>query len=110
MDMSITPIEMYTMVPKSQEASNVRSGELARNASQQTGAMQNFEQQLADNTHRTVKMSETEYADYRYDAKEKGNGNYSSDDRKKDNKNKDSDKKAGPENKSLRPGGIDIRI
>lgn len=106
----ITPIEMYTMVPKSQEASNVRHGEMARDASQQAQVVQNINRQAEANTQRTVAMSEADNPDYRYDAKEKGNNEYSSDgDRKNKKENKD-EQESKPVNNSARPGGIDIRI
>ena len=105
----ITPIEMYTMAPKSQEASNIRHGEQVRDASQQAGIAQNISKQANDNTQRTVKMSETENPEYRYDAKERGNNEYSSDGQKK-KKKEEEEKDGGLKNSSTRPGGFDIRI
>lgn len=105
----ITPIEMYTMVPKSQEASNVRHGEQTRDAAQQAGIVQNIERQVQDDSQRTVRMTEAENGDYRYDAKEKGNNGYSSEEERK-KKKKEEQTEDVIRNMSVRPGGIDIRI
>lgn len=104
----ITPIEMYTMVPKSQEASNVRHGEQARFNSQQEGAVQAINQQAGENTQRAVGATKAEQGDYRYDAKEKGNNSYSGEQGNK--KKKEEQENKGPANMSERIGGIDIRI
>ncbi len=106
----ITPIEMYTMVPKNQEATHIRAGEQARDMSQQAGTLQSIEQRAVENTQRTTKMSETENPDYRYDAKEKGNGEYSSDGERKKKEQEKRNHPSGPVNMSRHPGGIDIRI
>lgn len=106
----ITPIEMYTMVPKSQEASNIRHGEQARDASQHAQIVQNIAHEANENTQRTVRMSEAENPDYRYDAKEKGNNEYSPDGDRKKKKDEEEEQEKRPVNHSERPGGIDIRI
>lgn len=106
----ITPIEMYTMVPKSQEASNIRHAEQAKDASQQAGITQQINKQAEDNTRRTVRMTETDNPEYRYDAKERGNNEYSSNGERKKKEKREEEQKQIPENKSVRPGGIDIRI
>ena len=106
----ITPIEMYTMVPKSQEASNISHAQQARDASQQAGITQQINQQASENTQRTVRMSEADNPEYRYDAKERGNNEYSSDGERKKHDQKEEEQKTKPENMSARPGGIDIRI
>ena len=107
----ITPIEMYTMIPKSQEASHVKQGELAKDASRQAEAMQHIENQANDNTQRTVRMSETENPEYRYDAKEKGNNSYSGQEHKKGEEDREEEeKKKKGFNMTDHPGGIDIRI
>lgn len=103
--MSITPIEMYTMVPKSQEASHLRQGELSRMAGQQAETVQSFEKEIRQNSQQTVKMSESENPEYRYDAKEKGNGSYGN-----SGKGKKEKKKEEKSDIPVRPGGFDIRI
>ncbi len=108
----ITPIEMYTMVPKSQEASHVRTQEMAKDAAKMAEITQSIEHQANENTQRTVKMSEATNPEYRYDAKEKGNGEYSSDGGRKkgEGDHEDEEKHEKPHNMTDHPGGIDIRI
>lgn len=109
--MSITPIEMYSIAPKSQEASNVRHAEQVKLADRGAEAVQTTQKKAEESTHRTNQAGETGNNEYRYDAKEKGNGSYSSNgNAKKEDKKDDSQGKGRPENMSTRPGGIDIRV
>ncbi len=109
--MSITPLEMYTMVPKSQEAAHVRLGEQARENAQQTGAMQQLDKNINDNRERTVAATRSENAEYRYDAKEGGNGHYSADQgNHREKKEEQPAKDDRIRNMTDHPGGIDFRI
>lgn len=110
--MAITPIEMYTMVPKSQEAVSVRHGEQVRENAQQAGTMQQIEQKSDADSMRTVAATETENPDYRYDAKEGGNGQYSGENGKKEKKDHNEHRAGvkGIKNMTDHPGGIDFRI
>jgi len=105
----ITPIEMYTMVPKSQEVSMLHSNANAKNVAMQQEGMQELNHQAHQNTQQTVQATAAENPEYRYDAKEQGNGSYSS---KKKNKKKKEDESEDYEekNKSDSHGGFDIRI
>ena len=110
--MSITPLEMYTMIPKSQEAVTVRHGEQVRENAQQAGMMQQAEQKSDADSMRTVAATETENPDYRYDAKEGGNGQYSGNGGHNGHKDQKehSEKEKGIVNMTDHPGGIDFRI
>ncbi|MBR4726094.1 MAG: hypothetical protein K6G45_06780 [Lachnospiraceae bacterium] len=110
--MSITPLEMYTMIPKSQEAVNVRHGEQVRENAQQAGMMQQAEAKSDADSMRTVAATETENPDYRYDAKDGGNGQYADGRDKNGHKDKKehSEKEKGIVNMTDHPGGIDFRI
>lgn len=104
----ITPIEMYTMVPKSQEAGNVRHGEMAKDAGFQQGLVQHMEKAANENASKTVKLKETDDPEYRYDNKDGGNG-------KGYEPGKGGKRKEKPASKPamqgyMGPGGIDIRI
>ncbi len=108
----ITPIEMYTMIPKSHEASHVKQAETAKDASRQAEITQNIENRANEDTQRTVRMTETEDHEYRYDAKERGNNEYHGENKKKDgngHSEEDGNEQTG-RNMSDHPGGIDIRI
>lgn len=75
--MSITPIEMYTMVPKSQEAASTRQAELSKEAGQQAGIVQSIDRSIAQNSQRTVKSGETKDTnpEFRYDTGDRESGN-----------------------------------
>ena len=108
----ITPIEMYTMVPKSQEASQVRLGEQTKDMSRAAEITQHIEQNANDNANRTVRMSEATNPEYRYDAKEKGNNEYHSGGGRGRGEEQEEEEEKEPKVKNMtdHPGGIDIRI
>ena len=109
--MSITPIEMYTMIPKSQEAANIRHGEQTRENAQHAGTLQQIDRKADADSQRTVAATHTENPDYRYDAKDGGNGQYSGEQgHKKEQEHHHDEEKKGIINMSDRPGGIDFRI
>ncbi len=108
--MAITPIEMYTMIPKSQEAANVRHGEQVRENAQQAGTMQQLTQKSDADSMRTVAATQTENPDYRYDAKEGGNGQYSGNQGRKKEEKEEQEPQKKIVNMSDHPGGIDFRI
>lgn len=105
----ITPIEMYTMVPKSQEASMLHSSANAKNVAQQQSGMQEIAHEARLHEQQIVHATPTENPEYRYDAKEKGNGSYSESEKKK--KKKENDSEHGEEGKdNTVHSGFDIRI
>jgi len=104
----ITPIEMYSMVPKSQEASMVHSTANAKHAAQQQGGMQEIAHQVRQNSQQTVQTTEAEYTAYRYDAKEQGNGSYSQNEKNKKKKDESEQHEEGKSTESH--GGFDVRI
>ena len=104
----ITPIEMYSMVPKSQEASMIHSAANAKQAAQHESGMQEIAHQVRQNTQQIVHTTSAENPDYRYDAKEQGNGSYSSGEKKK--KKKEDGSEQDRENQTENHGGFDIRI
>ncbi len=108
--MGMPPIEMYTMVPKSQEASIVRHHEQTQNQAAQSNITSHIDAVILQNSQQTVRSEESRKEDYRYDAKEKGNGQYEENKgrKKKDGKEEEKDEKSGKT--SARPGGFDVRI
>jgi len=104
----ITPIEMYSMVPKSQEASMLHSAQNAKHTAQHESGMQEIAREVRQNTQQIVHTTSAENHDYRYDAKEKGNGSYSSGEKKK--KKKENGSEQDREKKEENHGGFDIRI
>lgn len=105
--MGITPIEMYTMVPKSQEASGVRQSQHTQGQNQQQGIVNHINSEIMQNSMKPVKANEAEKENYRYDAKEKGNGGYSGNGKKK-KKGNESEKKE--DEHVFKRNGFDVRI
>ena len=105
----ITPIEMYTMVPKSQEASMQHHAENTKQVNQQLNGMQQIENQARQNTQQTVRAANADNPEYRYDAKEHGNNEYYGGQREK-KKKKDEEKKEEGTVKKTSPGRFDVRI
>jgi hypothetical protein len=103
--MPITPIEVVTMAPKSQEASVFKHQEVQKTFNDQAIFNSEFKQEIQHNNNQTVKTSKGENKEYRYDAKEKGNNSYMGKKQKKKQKENESDKKG-----NIQSGSIDIRI
>ena len=81
--MAINPIEMNGMVSRSQDMSILKQNEDARAVLQQ-GTVANAVVKKAQEKHeQVVNPEKTEYNEYRYDAKEKGNGSYPEEQKKK---------------------------
>lgn len=105
--MSITPIEVLSMATKSQEASLLKQVEHQKPLSEQVAIASDLKEQLQRNSEQTKAPTKSEYPEYRYDAKEKGNNPYYNQSKKKEKKKTDSDKKDTLNNQHR---GIDIRI
>lgn len=105
--MPIIPIETAVMAPKSQDASMVRHQQVQKPQNDQMHIQQQFNSEIKHNNQQTVKMQKSDNHEYRYDAKEKGNGSYSGSMKKKGEKDKKENKKS---KQSTWTGSIDIRI
>lgn len=103
--MPITPIEVATMAPKSQEASIYKHQENQKPLNEQMVINNQFNNEVKHNSQQTVKTLKGDNNEYRYDAKEKGNSSYSGSKQNKKKKKQEEVKKD-----SYRPGSIDIRI
>lgn len=103
--MPITPIEMITMAPKSQEASHYKQNEVQKSFAEQTQLAASYSKEVKHNSQQTIKATKSENNEYRYDAKEKGNGSFS----EKENKNKKKDQETGDE-KEIKLSSFDIKI
>lgn len=103
--MPITPIEIVSMAPKSQEVSHYKQQEFQRPINEQVQINHQFKNEIIHNSKQTVKLEKSENKEYRYDAKEKGNNSYSGSKQKKKQSKKET---AAKDN--LRPGSIDIKI
>lgn len=103
--MSITPIEIAAMAPKSQEVSLYKQHESQRPINEQAQISGQIKNETRHNSLQPVKTSKSENKEYRYDAKEKGNNSYAGSKQKK----KQNEEEAAPKD-NFRSGSIDIKI
>lgn len=104
--MPIRPID----VMKTQEVSQYKQIQNQRPQHEQVQISKSFQNLIQAEASKTVQTNKSENKDFRYDAKEEGRNSYSGSagkgkkDHEKHNKDKESDNKTG------RPGGIDILV
>ncbi|WOO36560.1 hypothetical protein R2R35_22660 [Anaerocolumna sp. AGMB13020] len=103
--MPITPIEVVTMAPKSQEVSGYKHQESQKPINDQIVIHNKINSEIKHNSQQPVKASKGENKEYRYDAKEKGNNSFFGSKSKKQKKEESKE-----ETKKTRSGSIDIRI
>ena len=77
--MAITPYEALAMIPKSQEASLLRTNQISKENAQQAQIAGTVQQQAEQKMNRTEKAEQKDETPFKYDAKEKGGGQYSGD-------------------------------
>jgi hypothetical protein len=103
--MPITPIEIASMAPKSQEVTHYKVQESQRPMHEQALINSHIKNEIRHNNIQTVKTNQSENKEYRYDAKEKGNNSNTGSKQKK----KQNNKETAPKDIS-RTGSIDIKI
>lgn len=104
--MSINPIDIVTIAPKSQETSQMQSANQHKVQHMQEAQEVKFQKEVEHNTKQTVKTIKGENNEYRYDAKEKGNGTYEK--KKKEQKKKQESSKE--EKEKMKLSSFDITI
>lgn len=104
--MSIPPLERAVMPPKTQEASQLQHAHQQKQAHAQDQLGVQYQNMVQHNSQQTVKMTKSENNEYRYDAKEKGNGKFSG---KKQGK-KQKEQEEAEKGKPVPTRGFDIRI
>lgn len=87
----------------------IHSAQNAKHVAQQQSGMQEIAREVRQNTQQIVHTTSAENPDYRYDAKEQGNGSYSSGEKKK-KKKEDGSEQDREKNNTENHGGFDIRI
>lgn len=105
--MSIRPIDMITIAPKSQEVSQVHYNEMRGREHAENAVSQNFRRTEEHNNQRTVESAKSETDNYRFDAKE-GSGNSYNHNKKNKKQNKKKEDNNCP--KSPYSSGFDIMI
>lgn len=104
--MAIGPIEMTGMVTRSQDISLFKQNEDNKPLIDQSNIQVNVQKKTEEQTKQVNQADETEYYEYRYDAKEKGNGSYQ-DNRNKNKKDKKKEDGTVVKKQSV---GFDMRI
>lgn len=105
--MGVSPIEMSQMFTRTQDISPIKQHEDAKPMLDQNAFQQQLEKQVEEHSRKVIDPNKSSNTKYDYDAKKKGNGEYSgsSGKRKRSGKEKKDGEKAGEES-----GGFDIRI
>ncbi len=105
--MPITPIEVASFIPKSQEASQMKALEHQKPASEQLAFADRFKDEIQRNSEQTVATTKSVNPEFRYDAKEKSGNPYYYQQPKKRKKNNETKQNGGPLEEHH---GIDIKI
>ncbi len=104
--MAIGPIEMTGMVTRSQDISLFKQNEDNKPMIDQSNSLVSVQKKAQDQNQQVNQADNAEYHEYRYDAKEKGNGSY------QDNRNKNKKNKKEEDGKVVvkQTTGFDMRI
>lgn len=89
--MSIRPLDMQVMLPKTQEIANIRHLDQQKANVNQHNIAKTINNNINNETRNVVKSGENEKAYARADAKKKGKNKYQSGNKKKENKEKESE-------------------
>lgn len=84
--MPVSPIEMISMVPKTQMASQNTQSANYRVSNEQMQLNQGMQQQVRNNSQKTTKAEKQEHRQEKFDAKDKGKNEYHHSGQKKYNK------------------------
>lgn len=106
--MPIRPIDMLSMAPRSQEASNQHVANQNKVNHAQEAVAEQFGRHVKENSEVVVQTVKGEEIEYRYDAKEKGNGCYQGKGKSKQNSKKNDKDKKKPED--TKKSQFDIKI
>ncbi len=105
--MSIPPIERVLVPTKSQEASQFQHAQMQKQTHAQEQLGVQYNNMVRHNSEQTVKMTKSENNEYRYDAKEKGNGKFSG---KKQGKKKQEQNDTEKEKTQIHISRFDMRV
>lgn len=105
--MSIRPIDIVTVAPKSQEASQLQHTNIRGREQAMVNADHSFHMNEQKNQQRTVEMKKSDTQNYKFDAKE-GNGKGYQGNNNRSKKKKQSDEKM--KKRDPFTSGFDIKI
>ncbi|MCI8308159.1 MAG: hypothetical protein HFH14_08945 [Lachnospiraceae bacterium] len=107
--MSIRPIDIVTVAPKSQEASHLQANNLRGREHAEMNANHVFERNEIKNQQRTVELGKSDTQKYKLDAKDGNGKGYKGNSKKRKAKKEDGDIKKENKDNSY-SGGFDIKI
>lgn len=105
--MSIRPIDIVTVAPKSQEASHMQANNLRGREHAEMNASHVFERNEMKNQQRTVELSKSDTQEYKFDAKDGNGKGYKGNSRKRKVKKEENE---NTDKKESYSGGFDIKI
>lgn len=82
----IRPIEMQMLLPRSESVGNTHQQEIQRVINDNSHAATQVAKEVKHNSETVIKKDANEFAEYKYDAKEQGNGTYQNPRKQKQNK------------------------
>ncbi|MBR3771647.1 MAG: hypothetical protein IKL07_05205 [Clostridium sp.] len=106
--MSIRPIDVYTMPPKSQETSQIQKNGQDRLVNGEQMSNQQYHNNVNNNVRKTVQTKDKDDKGFRFDAKEKGHNEYQ--DNRKKKKKDDMSSEQKPRYPSVTGSSFDITI
>ncbi len=72
----IRPIEMQMLLPRTESVGNTQQNENQRVVNENVNAAKEVAKEVKHNSETVIKKDANEFAEYRYDASEQGNGTY----------------------------------
>ncbi len=105
--MSIRPIDIVTVAPKSQEASHMQANNLRGREHAEMNASHVFERNELKNQQRTVELSKSDTQEYKFDAKDGNGKGYKKNSGKRKVKKEENE---STDKKESYSGGFDIKI
>lgn len=105
--MGVSPIEMSQMFTRTQDISPIKQHEEVKPMLDQNAFQQQLEKQVEEHSRKVIDPNKSSKNEYDYDAKKKGNGEYSGNSKKKKQSGKENQDEDSFEDNSH---GFDIRI
>ena len=107
--MGVSPIEMSQMFTRTQDISPIKQHEDVKPMLDQNAFQQQLEKQVEERSRKVFDPEKSTKNEYDYDARKKGNGEYSGNSGKRKKSGQDKDKK-DEEEKAFGSHSFDIRI
>lgn len=104
----IKPVDLNAAIGRTQDFSQIKQNENNKGMTDQQNFQMHFRKETEHHKNQVISKEDAQHEEYKYDAKEKGNGEYHSK-KKKEQKQKKSSEKIVPKSEQ-RQQGFDIRI